>query len=136
MTSVIRQTIRFGIVGIVNTVVGLLSIYGAIFFLDAGPVFANAFGYTVGLGISFLLNRIWTFNDTRTISKVLPRYIFAAAIAYFSNLLTVLSFTHYSNLGRYQVQLFGIVIYTTLMFIICRVYVFSKPSPDASNAKH
>lgn len=136
MTELVRQTIRFALVGVVNTAIGLLSIYGAIFFFDAGPALANAVGYAIGLVISFLLNRIWTFSDRRAISAVLPRYSLAAAIAYLSNLTAVLALTHYLSLGRYQVQLFGIVIYTVLMFMICRWYVFNRSSTDPTDVNH
>ena len=130
MIELIVQALRFGLVGLANTAIGLIAIYSAIFFFDAGPVAANAFGYALGMGVSFLLNRIWTFSDSQAISKVLPRYLFAAALAYSSNLAMVLTLPRFFNVGRYEVQLCGIVVYTFLMFFLCRLYVFKRFTSD------
>ena len=128
MNALIRQSLRFGAVGVVNTVIGLLAIYAVIFFFNTGPATANAVGYALGLAVSFALNRIWTFGDGRTVGKVLPRYLLVAAISYLLNLSVVLLCTHYFGVGPYLVQLFGIGIYTVTMFLGCRWFVFQKSS--------
>jgi putative flippase GtrA len=56
------QPLRFGVVGIVNTVLDL-----AVFWLLAGvfsmPILiANTLSYSVGALNSFVLNRLWTFR--------------------------------------------------------------------------
>lgn len=128
MSGLIRQSLRFGAVGLVNTAIGLLAIYAVIFFFNTGPAAANAVGYAIGLAVSFALNRIWTFGDGRAVGKVLPRYLLAAAISYLLNLSVVLLCTHYFGVGPYLVQLFGIGIYTVTMFLGCRWFVFQAPT--------
>ena len=127
MSSLIRQSLRFGIVGLVNTAVGLMAIYGVIFFFSAGPAIANAIGYAIGLTVSFALNRFWTFGDTQSIAKVLPAYLLAAALSYLLNLSVVLLGTYQFGMGPYLVQVFGIGIYTVAMFLACRWFVFEAP---------
>ena len=126
MSGLIRQSLRFGAVGVVNTAIGLLAIYGVIFFFNTGPVFANAVGYAIGLAVSFALNRIWTFGDGRSVGKVLPRYLLAAVISYLFNLSVVLIGTHYFGVGPYLVQLYGNGIYTVTFFLCCRWFVFKE----------
>jgi putative flippase GtrA len=128
MNGLIRQSLRFGAVGMVNTAIGLLAIYAVIFFFNTGPVVANAIGYAIGLAVSFVLNRIWTFGDGRSVGKVLPRYLLAAAISYLFNLSVVLLGTYYFGVGPYLIQLFGIGVYTVTLFLGCRWFVF-KESP-------
>ena len=128
MNGLIRQSLRFGAVGVVNTVIGLLAIYAVIFFFNTGPATANAVGYAIGLAVSFALNRIWTFGDGRSVGKVLPRYLLAAAISYLLNLSVVLLCTHYFDVGPYLVQLYGIGIYTVTLFLGCRWFVFQESS--------
>jgi putative flippase GtrA len=128
MSGLIRQSLRFGAVGVVNTVIGLLAIYAVIFFFNTGPATANAVGYALGLAVSFALNRIWTFGDGRAIGKVLPGYLLAAAISYLLNLSVVLLCTHYFGVGPYLVQFFGIGIYTVTLFLGCRWFVFQESS--------
>lgn len=124
MKELIRQSLRFGMVGVVNTIIGLLAIYGVIFFLNIGPVVANAIGYTIGLFVSFVLNRLWTFGDGRSIRAVLPRYLLVTVLSYVLNLAVVLLGTNHFSVGPYLVQFFGIGFYTVAMFIGCRRFVF------------
>ena len=127
MSGLIRQSLRFAAVGLVNTAIGLLAIYAVIFFFNANPALANAIGYAIGLTVSFLLNRLWTFGDTQSIAKVLPSYLLAAAISYLLNLSVVLLGTYHFGVGPYLVQLFGIGVYTVTMFLGCRWFVFQAP---------
>jgi putative flippase GtrA len=124
MSGLIRQSLRFGTVGLANTAIGLLAIYAVIFFFNTGAAAANAIGYAIGLAVSFTLNRLWTFSDNRSIAKVLPRYLFTAAISYLLNLSVVLICTNHFGVGPYLVQFFGIGVYTMVMFLGCRWFVF------------
>jgi putative flippase GtrA len=128
MSGLIRQSLRFGAVGLVNTVIGLMAIYSFIYFFNANPALANAIGYAIGLAVSFILNRFWTFGDTQAIAKVLPSYLLAAAISYLLNLSVVLLGTYQFGVGPYLVQFFGIGVYTVTMFLGCRWFVFKVPT--------
>jgi putative flippase GtrA len=126
MTGITRQAFLFGLVGLANTTIGLLTIYAVLYFITADPAIANAVGYAIGLVFSFVLNRIWTFSDTRSIVKVLPRYLIIAAISYLLNLTVVLIGTHQLGIGPYLVQFFGIGFYTVTMFMGCHWFVFQS----------
>lgn len=131
MNGLFAQTLRFALVGLANTAIGLLAIYGLILFFNAGPVVANVVGYALGFWVSYLLNRRWTFADQRPARSSLPRYMALAAVAYGVNLAVVLAGTHYLAIGRYLVQLLGIGFYTSLMFVGSRYLVFT-PVPDSA----
>lgn len=124
MMDLVRQSLRFGAVGLVNTTIGLTAIYALMFFFGTGPALANAIGYTIGLAVSFVLNRFWTFGDSRSVAKALPPYILVAVISYLLNLSVVLLGTHHFGVGPYLVQLFGVGVYTVSMFLGCRWFVF------------
>lgn len=56
------RVLRFGAVGIANT--GLdVALFSALYLAGAPPVAANLVSYSSGIGLSFLLNRAWTFRD-------------------------------------------------------------------------
>ncbi|MGF9562910.1 GtrA family protein [Neorhizobium sp. BT27B] len=124
MNGLVRQLVRFGLVGLVNTSVGLLAIYALMYVFQVSPGFANAGGYALGLCISFLLNRDWTFQDNSKICQTLPRYLAVAAVCYSLNLAIVLSAVHMLGIDPYVAQLLGIVAYTACMFVGCRLFVF------------
>ena len=135
MTALLRQSIRFVAVGIVNTATGLSIIYAVMFFFKANPVVANVIGYAVGLCVSFALNRVWTFNSRKPIAHVLPKYLFVAGVSYLLNLGTVIAAMSYFGIDRYVAPLLGTCVYTGCMFLGCRWFVFAPQRPAASSGK-
>lgn len=131
MIELVRQSLRFGAVGVINTGTGLGVIYGLMYFLGVAPVLANAVGYTIGLGVSFLLNRAWTFNNSQPIVRVLPKYLLTAATCYLLNVGVVVACTSYLLVNAYLAQLAGIAVYTSCLFLGCNWFVFTKPSSAA-----
>jgi putative flippase GtrA len=119
-----HQALRFGVVGLVNTCIGLAAIYALMFF-GASTIAANAAGYAIGVGVSFGLNRVWTFQSTKKIVHALPRYIFTVGVCYLLNLAIVLASVHGFDCNRYAAQLFGIVAYSVCMFSAARWFVFA-----------
>ncbi|WFU05929.1 GtrA family protein (plasmid) [Rhizobium sp. CB3171] len=127
MIATIWQAIRFALVGIANTGLGLLTMYAIMYFFRLGPLAANALGYTIGLALSFALNRKWTFRNNSSIQQVLLRYILAAALSYTFNFITILIFYHLFKTNPYLIQLLGIAPYTASMFLMSKFFVFPQP---------
>jgi putative flippase GtrA len=136
MSSPLGQFLRFCVVGLLNTVIGLTAIFALMFLFRAPPGVANAVGYGVGLSLSYVLNRAWTFRaPPRTGS--LRKYVSVVGICYLLNLLTVLAAISLASLNPYLAQLLGMGIYTLCMFIGCRWFVFSKGASNAIfSARH
>lgn len=119
-----REAGRFLSVGVANTVVGLLVIYLAKWFLHLGDVAANAFGYSVGLLLSFTLNSRWTFSYKGPNLPALVKFVFVTLAAYGMNLATVLSAITYFGLNGYVAQAMGIVPYTLTSYLASKYLVF------------
>ena len=65
--------VRFLLVGIVNTIVGLSVIYFLLDILHFSYWIATLSGNIIGAGVSFFLNRFFTFNSKLPVRKgVLP----------------------------------------------------------------
>lgn len=118
---------RFGLAGVANTTIG----FGLIAALDVGlhlpPALANAAGYLVGVGVSFVLNRRFVFRSDRAWRATAPRYATVVAVAFVLNQL-VLEFAHRA-LGpgapqHLAAQLAGMATYTATVFAACRWWVF------------
>ena len=82
--------IRFLLVGVINTLVGLSIIYAAMYFFGFGIKSANLIGYLVGIMVSFTLNKKWTFKNRDRIGASLIRYLVVIGVAYVANLQTVI----------------------------------------------
>lgn len=118
------QLVRFGLVGLANTATSACIIFAAIH-LGAGDYLANAMGYAVGLCLSFVLNRGWTFRVTGAVrASELVRFGAVVGLSYLVN-LTVLTVMREHGFRESVVgQGAAMVAYTICFFVLSRRYVF------------
>src|SRR5262245_17264045 len=83
--------LKFALVGFGNTVTGLLVIYILKWTGHVTDIAANIGGYSVGLALSFALNRNWTFNHSGSTLVAAGRFAMVFAIAYLSNIFVVIT---------------------------------------------
>lgn len=137
MTKISGQVLRFGIVGVLNTMVGLGMIWLSMW-LGAGPILANAIGYGLGLIVSFNLNSMWTFRDqTRDttpgdIRTNVRRFAGAFLLSWSLNAGVVWIGLQVTNISPYLLQIAGMMAYTVSFFLLCRMWVFQKDSEQVS----
>ncbi|RLP75903.1 GtrA family protein [Xanthobacter tagetidis] len=120
----IRQVISFAGAG-GAAAVGHFSTLAALVELDlAGPVRASACGFLVGGVISYVLNRRFTFNATRSHVGAVPRFIAVAGVAFVLNAFLMDLLVH--RLGLFyllaQVITTGLVLIWT--FSAYRIWAF------------
>jgi len=120
----LRVPLRFLVVGVLNTLIGLLAIYLGKWWLGLGDVLANLFGYAIGLCFSFVVNRSWTFDHSGAVVPALMRFVVVFGIAYALNLATVLAAIRVFGINAYIAQALGIVPYTLFFFLGSRYYAF------------
>ncbi|WP_419865846.1 GtrA family protein [Gallibacterium genomosp. 3] len=89
-------------------------------FFNFGIYFSNSMGYIVGIIFSFLLNSIFTFTISMSISRFI-KFIVCCGFCYLINLFILhLCLPYY---GSYISQIFGMVGYTISGFLINKVWV-------------
>ena len=117
------QVVRFLIVGALNSAVGLGVIWLAMA-AGAGIALANAVGYAVGIVVSFLLNRRFTFAHSGDWRPALLRWLAVFAVAWPANLGVVLLAVH-AGVEAHLAQLAGVATYTLLSYIGARRFAFA-----------
>lgn len=117
--------------GAANTLVGLSVIYAAKWFLGLGDVLANFVGYAVGIGLSFVLNKHWTFRHRGSNLSALVRFLVVTCVAYVSNLAVVLTCTRGYQVNSYVAQAVGIVPYIAVGYLGSRFFAFSPSRREA-----
>jgi putative flippase GtrA len=120
----IGTPLKFVVVGIANTLVGLFAIYLCKWLLGFSDALANISGYMIGLAVSFLLNRGWTFRHSGAVLPALARFLVIFALAYLLNLATVLIAIHSLGVNSYLAQAIGIAPYTVFFFLGSRYFAF------------
>jgi putative flippase GtrA len=119
------QVARYGVVGALNTAIGLAVIYGGMA-LGLGDIAANAIGYLVGLSLSYALNSHWTFRYRGSHAGAAPRFLLVIAVAYAVNLGTLLLARDWAGLSSRLAQLCGVIAYVGVGFAGSRLYAFSR----------
>ena len=124
--TTMMAALRFGLVGVLNTLVGLTVIW-TLLLLGVGDYPANACSYAVGLCVSFVLNRVWTFEVRGPVAgEEVARFLTVFALSYAANLgvLTIMR-----GLGFAQ-SLIGqgaaMATYSVCFFLLSRHFVFAS----------
>jgi len=120
------QFLKFGIVGISNTLITALTIWLFLKVLHCSDYFANFTGYILGLINSFIWNRKWTFESKTKVSATLFKFIATFAISYLFQLGNLYLLLHYTHIDPYFCQLLSIVVYTILNFVLNKTYTFKN----------
>ena len=120
------QLIRFIIVGIFNTIIGLSIIYILIYF-GFNNYISNIFGYLVGLSISFVLNKYYVFNaqkNNQIVYKQFGKFILIFMIAYSVNIIVL--FIGLNHMTSYLAQFIAMIAYTVINFILNKYITFKE----------
>lgn len=122
--AVFGAPLKFLVVGVANTLVGLAVIYLCKWLFVFGDVLANVCGYAVGLAVSFALNRNWTFRHRGRVNQALVRFLAVFVVAYVCNLVVVLALIRHWGVNAYLAQALGIVPYTLVSYLGSRYFAF------------
>ena len=124
-----QQGIRFVLVGLVNTGIGLAVILGLQFLLGLGPLQANAGGYLAGSVVSYLLNRGFTFRSARAHRAAVPRFMIAAGTCFLFNLAILHFCGHWLLWPWWLAQGLAVLSYNVSFFLLSRQWVFAPAPP-------
>ncbi len=118
------RLLRYMLVGCANTLIGLSVIFLAMA-LGLSPVPANAAGYAVGLIVSYLLNRRFTFRSRVPLGPGALRYAAVVACAYALNLAILLFALNVLAINAYIAQTFGVGVYFVAVYVGSSLFVFN-----------
>ncbi|MDZ5473863.1 GtrA family protein [Bacillus sp. 31A1R] len=125
--------IRFLLVGILNTFIGLLTMFFLLNLLNQGYWISTFLGNAVGAMVSFLLNRTFTFNSKVSFIKggssfiivILITYFFAYGLSSmiskaFYNMVDITNFISEKELA----VIIGVGLYTIINYFGQKYFVF------------
>jgi putative flippase GtrA len=118
--------LRFAATGVLNTIVGLGTIYALKWFFTMADTPANAIGYMVGVVFSLVVNSRWTFRSRESLLTIAPRYLTVIAVAYLANLGCVHLLIKVMQVNSYLAQALGTVPYTAITYLTSRWWVFRR----------
>lgn len=120
----ILQMVKYGIVGVSNTLLTAIVIWIMLKKLNTSDYVANISGYIVGLTNSFIWNRKWTFQSKSNVSSTIVKFIVIFAISYLFQLGALYLLLNFTAIDSYICQLMSIVAYTGSNFFLNKYYTF------------
>lgn len=110
-----HQTIRFGIVGVINTVVGY-GVYFLMLRLKVVYVIALLISHIVGVTNSYFWNKYFTFKSHRKSLKELVRFLSVYAVTFVVNLGILMVMVEKVKMGKEIAQVVALFIVTAISF--------------------
>jgi putative flippase GtrA len=118
------QFVKFGIVGVSNTLLTFLVYTLLLKVFDVWYIAASAIGFIVGTTNSFLLNRKWTFAEHVGDSMTPVRWAIVQGCGLGLNLGLLALFVREAGLDELIAQAFATVIVTVSTFFANRAWTF------------
>jgi putative flippase GtrA len=121
-----KQFSRFIVVGMLNTAVGYAVIFGCMYAAGMGPELSNVAGYAVGLAVSYVMNRTYTFGSKQEPRREIVRFLVVFGLAYGANMLVLLALVRGSGMNAAVAQVVAGVAYIAVSYVLSKFYVFRE----------
>ena len=125
------QFLKFGIVGISNTLLTFLVYTVLLKVFGVWYLAASAAGFTVGATNGFLLNRRWTFRDHVGDSLTPVRWAVVQGSGLAVNVGLLFLFVSEAGLDKLLAQAFATAVVTVTTFFVNRAWTFRMHHPEA-----
>jgi putative flippase GtrA len=122
--SIVGQFVKFGIVGVSNTVLSLVVYTVLLKGFGMWYLAASAIGFAVGTVNGFLLNRRWTFRGHVGDSLTPVRWFVVQGFGLLANLGLVFVFVHDAGLDEILGQVCATAIVVVFTFLANRAWTF------------
>ena len=125
MKKAIKQAIKYGVVGVINTLITAVVIWVMMKLLGCSDVVSNVVGYIAGVLNSFIWNKKWTFKSSEKWIGSAIRFGVVFGICYLLQLgLLVFVLNPYLAIDPYYNQLIAMAFYTAINFVMNKFYTF------------
>ncbi|MDF2557694.1 MAG: GtrA family protein [Bacillales bacterium] len=125
-----QSFLKFLVVGVINTIIGMGSIYFMLHILSFGYWPATFIGNSIGATVSYLLNRNFTFKSDHAHFGAIFRFVIVIGLCYFIAYYLGVKFVHTFLSGLPFEEDIAVLIgagsYTILNYFGQKWFVFSK----------
>lgn len=123
MPPLFRQLARYGVVGVTSN----LTTYGiflGLYYLGMPPVIATGVVYVIGVCISYVVNRNWTFESKSVHGQDLPKFVLAYGLGFVVSLISMWGLLHW--IPAEFAQLMTIFISAAMIFTLLKLLRFGE----------
>jgi putative flippase GtrA len=128
--AALREAIRYGLVGVLNTLVGFAAFSFCLYVLRLDPGLSDVLSYIVGLANSFFWNRRWTFNSRGRATRQLLPFIVVFAVSFLVQYLVFNLAKGVLGAGPVLAYVCGMIVYTGLGYLGNKRFTFKDGGKD------
>ena len=124
-----KQLVRYGAVGVINTCVGYAIFLAGLRLFGLAPHMANVISYALSLCLAFGLNRCFVFTSAPTARHAAWRFALAYCGAFLVNQAMLWGLLQGTVLAPESAQLCAMVAYSVVLYLLSKFFVFRAMSP-------
>lgn len=87
---------------------------------------SNALGYAIGLLVSYITHKVWSFKSEASLKKEFPKFITAVTVGYGINILVLLICARLLSINPYISQLISGGFYVVTSFFLLKYFTFKS----------
>lgn len=106
-----------------NSLFGYACIF-SLMFAGLSAEVSNALGYTIGVFVSYLSHKFWTFKSDQGHKKEFAKFVAVVLTAYGLNLLILVICVRLLNINPYLSQLISGSVYVIASFFFLKYFAF------------
>ncbi len=119
-----KQFIKFCLVGLLSTIVGILTFVIFLDFLGAHYLISSIMSFVFGIAVSYPLNKSWTFSSSKKDKKKILQYFLVYIFSLAINLIFLKISVENFAIDAKIAYILSIGITTCTNFIGTRFFVF------------
>lgn len=117
------QALRFGAVGLASNLM-LYVLFLFLTYLGFDTKWVVTIIYALGLSITFVFNKRWSFSHRGDLTSSMGRYLFLYGCLYLANMFVVLLLVDVLHFSPAIVQACVVLIFIPIVFLVQRYWVF------------
>lgn len=111
-----NQSIKFIIIGVLNTVVGFLAYASYIYLIHNNYLQALIFSHVIGVANSYLWNNRWTFQQKKYNAKSAIKFMSVYVVTFFVNLFLLSILVDTIEMNKLIAQAIALFLTTLVSF--------------------
>jgi putative flippase GtrA len=117
---------RFGVIGVIKTIIGLIIIFVPYNLWGVNYILCNIAGYFVGFVIGFILHKNWVFKSNKIWDTELIPYFVTFCIGYIINIMLLVLFVKKLMINKNISQVIAIFGFTATTYLLNKFWTFAK----------
>jgi putative flippase GtrA len=131
----LKQFMKFGIVGVINTVSSWIFYYTLLFF-SVHYIIATTIAYVLSSIIGFILNKTWVFKSKNKVSSSLIKYIITYGSSYLLNIGLMYTFVDILKISDKIAPILVLFFTIPYNYVFSKIWVFKNKNKDIKEFKN